>query len=123
MHLFTLAEKLAQMRRINQEISYARCVRGDSFEAGVISFAPRSSADPKLITHADQEVVAQVIAGQGFVRIGEATHELRPGAVCHIPVHTPHDFYTTAAQPLSLFYLLIRSAAAPSAPAGGGAPA
>ncbi len=110
MPLFNLAEKRAGMKPINDEMRFAPVVSGGNFESGVISFAPRSSQEQKLITHEDKEVVAQVIDGRGSVQIGDEHHDLGPGAVCHIPVNVPHDFYAAAGAPLVLFYLLIKSA-------------
>lgn len=102
-----LDDVIPGLRRVNDEISAADCFRGAGYEAGLIAFHPRSSPDPRFITHADKAVLCQVVRGHGRLRTDAGDQGLEPGSVCHIPARTPHDFYADGEQALLIFYTLI----------------
>ena len=107
MKVMALAEELAQAKAISPEMAHRRLAAGETYEAGVIRFSP-GAADPKQITHADQDVLCYVLSGAGRLRAGGHETPLRPGLLCHIPANTPHDFAATT-EPLSLYYCLMRT--------------
>jgi len=101
---------LKRLKKLNDEIRYAECFKTDEFTSGLIAFRAAKSRNPKQINHADKDVVCQVIKGSGRLRIAGKHIPLRPGAVCHIPRGTPHDFAAGRNGELILFYSLIKTA-------------
>ncbi len=101
-------ELLPELERISEEISFRTCFQGGNFEAGIVVFHPRHSADPKYITHSDKDLVCYVIKGSGRLRIDGEERAVAPGLVSHIPKGTPHDFCASGEE-LLIFYLTIQN--------------
>ena len=108
MKVLRLAEELARAQVLSGEMAHRRVAEGANYEAGVVRFSPGAGGDPKQITHADQDVLCYVLSGGGRVRAGGHETALAPGMLCHISANTPHDF-AASAEPLSLYYCLIRT--------------
>jgi mannose-6-phosphate isomerase-like protein (cupin superfamily) len=49
------------------------------------------------------------VKGSGHLRVNGKHVPLRPGAICHIPKGTPHDFAAGKSGELILFYSLIKT--------------
>jgi len=109
MKVLDVAEELALATPLSPEMAHRRLAAAETFEAGVIRFAPvAAAADPKQITHTDRDVLCYVLSGAGRLRTAGTEAPLRAGMLCHIPANTPHDFAATT-EPLSLLYTLIRT--------------
>jgi mannose-6-phosphate isomerase-like protein (cupin superfamily) len=108
----SLEEAIGQLKPVNAEISVRSWHRGAEYEAGLIAFQPRPDTDARQILHADRDVICQVLRGTGRLRLEHSTVPVQAGTVYRIPAGTPHDFATTAAEPLVLFYTLVRVAPA-----------
>jgi mannose-6-phosphate isomerase-like protein (cupin superfamily) len=108
MDLLGLEEALGELRPLSAEISVRSWCREAAYETGLIAFQPRSDGDPRQILHDDRDVVCHVLRGEGRLRLDDQTVPVAPGLLCRIPAGTPHDFAATAAEPLVLFYTLIR---------------
>jgi mannose-6-phosphate isomerase-like protein (cupin superfamily) len=103
-------EIVKDLRQINPEMRYKNCFEEERFTSGVIAFRPQKPLDTKQINHDDKDVICHVIRGRGRLRIQNRRIALRPGAICHIPKGTPHDFAAGKSGELVLFYLLIKTA-------------
>jgi quercetin dioxygenase-like cupin family protein len=103
-----ISQALKRRKKINDEISYVDCFKEKQFTSGLIAFSPTKNSDRKQITHADKDVVCQVVKGVGRLRVNGKRVPLRPGTVCHIPKNTPHDF-AAGKKELVLFYSLIKT--------------
>lgn len=108
MKVLIVADELARAKGLSGEMSHQRLAAAETFEAGVIRFSPVPAADPKQITHTDQDVLCYILSGAGRLRTGQSETPLREGMFCHIPANTPHDFAATT-EPLTLLYTLIRT--------------
>ena len=106
----TLARALRGLTRLNDEISRRKIVQSERFETGVIAFRPRSSSGPNAIVHEDKDVVCYVLRGRGRLRLEGRRIPLAPGAICHIPKGTRHDFAAAKANRLMLLYTIIERA-------------
>jgi mannose-6-phosphate isomerase-like protein (cupin superfamily) len=104
-----IAAALKRLRKINDEIRYLSCFEQKQFTSGLIAFKPANKANPKQISHDDQDVICQVLQGSGRLRIDGRRVRLAPGTLCHIPKRTPHDFAAARSEELVLFYLLIKT--------------
>ncbi|MGH7798599.1 MAG: cupin domain-containing protein [Candidatus Binatia bacterium] len=109
MKVIKIDDALKRLKKLNDEIRYADCFEDKQFTAGLIAFRPTKNANPKLINHADKDVVCHVIKGSGRLRINGKRTPLRPGTLCHIPKGTPHDFAAGRNGELVLFYSLIKT--------------
>ena len=109
MKVVRIGAALKRLKKLNAEIRYAECFETEQFTSGLIAFRPTNSRNPKQISHADKDVVCQVVKGSGHLRVNGKRVPLRPGAVCHIPKGTPHDFAAGRSGELILFYSLIRT--------------
>ena len=109
MKITTVAKSLRELKKINDEISYASVADGRRYSSGIILFRPRRAEDAKQIRHSDKDVICQVIRGSGRLRVNGRKVALKPGVLCHIPKGTPHDFAASKNQRLVLFYSLIRT--------------
>lgn len=109
MKVVRLGAALKRLKKLNDEIRYAECFETEQFSSGLIAFRPAKPRNPKQINHADKDVVCQVVKGSGRLRINRKRIPLRPGAVCHIPKGTPHDFAAGKSGELILFYSLIKT--------------
>jgi mannose-6-phosphate isomerase-like protein (cupin superfamily) len=109
MKITTIAKSLREVKKINDEISYASVADGRRYSSGIILFRPRRAQDAQQIRHSDKDVVCQVIRGSGRLRVDGRKVALRPGMLCHIPKGTPHDFAASKNQRLVLFYSLIEN--------------
>ena len=107
MKTVSVRQTLKRLKKINDEIRYADCFSEKQFTSGLIAFGPKQHPDRNQITHADKDVVCQVIKGSGRLRVGRRRVQLRPGTICHIPRNTPHDFAAGRSGELVLFYSLI----------------
>ncbi|HWP23646.1 MAG TPA: AraC family ligand binding domain-containing protein [Candidatus Binatia bacterium] len=107
MKTVSVRQTLKRLKKINDEIRYADCFSEKQFTSGLIAFGPKKHPDRKQITHADKDLVCQVIKGSGRLRVGRRRVQLRPGIICHIPRNTPHDFAAGRSGELVLFYSLI----------------
>jgi mannose-6-phosphate isomerase-like protein (cupin superfamily) len=108
MKILLLAEELARAKVLSPEMAHRHLAKGSIYEAGVVRLTPGAGADPKQITHADQDVLCYVLSGAGRLRAGGTETALGPGLLCHIPANTPHDFAATT-EPLALSYCFIRT--------------
>jgi mannose-6-phosphate isomerase-like protein (cupin superfamily) len=102
-----ISQALKRLKKINDEIRYANCLKEEKFTSGLIAFRPTKNSDRKQINHNDKDVVCQVIKGSGRLRVNGKHVQLRPGMICHIPKNTPHDFAAGRRGELVLFYSLI----------------
>ena len=109
MKVVRIGAALKRLKRLNDEIRYAECFDTERFTSGLIAFHPTKSRNPKQIIHTDKDVVCQVVKGTGRLRVNGRRVPLRPGAVCHIPKGTPHDFAAGKSGELILFYSLIKT--------------
>ena len=109
MKIVKIAAALKHLKTINDEIRYLSCFEQKQFSSGLIAFKPSKKADPKQISHDDQDVICQVLQGSGRLRIDGRRIRLVPGILCHIPKRTPHDFAAARSGELVLFYLLIKT--------------
>lgn len=109
MKVVKIREALRHLGRINDEIRYAPLAEGRGFTAGLISFRPKRTADPKQIKHRDRDVLCHVLKGSGRLRVNKRRIALKPGTFCHIPKGTPHDFAAGRKNDLVLFYSLIKT--------------
>src|SRR5688572_26410368 len=107
MKIVKLNSAFKSLKKLNDEIRYADCFKGNTFTSGLIAFRPNKNSDPKQINHDDKDVVCHVIKGTGRLRVNGKRIALRPGVVCHIPKGTPHDFAAGRSEELVLFYSLI----------------
>jgi len=109
MKIIVLAAALKRLKRLNDEVSYVECFKKRQFSSGLIRFRPVKKPDRNQITHADKDVVCQVIKGNGFLCVAGKRTALKPGMICHIPKGTSHDFAAGKNAELVLFYSLIQS--------------
>jgi mannose-6-phosphate isomerase-like protein (cupin superfamily) len=109
MKIVKIAGALKRLKKINDEIRYLSCFEQKRFTSGLIAFKPAKKANPKQISHDDQDVICQVLQGSGRLRIDGRRIPLAPGILCHIPKRTPHDFAAARNGELVLLYLLIRT--------------
>jgi len=100
---------LTRLKSINEEIRYTSLAERRGFTAGLISFRPKRTADPKQIKHRDRDVLCHVLKGSGRLRVNKRRIALKPGTFCHIPKGTPHDFAAGKKNELVLFYSLIKT--------------
>jgi mannose-6-phosphate isomerase-like protein (cupin superfamily) len=100
---------LTRLKSINEEIRYTSLAERKGFTAGLISFRPKRTADPKQIKHRDRDVLCHVLKGSGRLRVNKRRIALKPGTFCHIPKGTPHDFAAGRKNDLVLFYSLIKT--------------
>jgi mannose-6-phosphate isomerase-like protein (cupin superfamily) len=122
MDVLAVEQALGELRPLNAEISVRSWHRCDAYEAGLIAFQPPDPsvattaestlrpADSKQILHADRDVLCHVLRGAGRLRLPDHTVAVEPGLLCRIPAGTPHDFAATGAEPLVLYYTLVRVA-------------
>lgn len=109
MKIIKIRKALRRLKKINEEIRYVSCAEGKAFSAGLISFKSRKDSDAKQIKHHDKDVVCHVLKGSGRLRIKSRRISLKPGAICHIPKGTPHDFAAGKKGEMVLFYSLIKT--------------
>lgn len=109
MKIIKIRQALKGLKRINQEIRYKSCAEGSRFSAGLISFRPRTDADPKQIRHPDKDVICHVLKGSGRLRVNGRRIALTAGTICHIPKGTAHDFAAGTKGEMVLFYSLIKT--------------
>ncbi|HEX2243576.1 MAG TPA: cupin domain-containing protein [Gammaproteobacteria bacterium] len=109
MKIVKIAAALKRLKKVNNEIRYLSCFEQKHFTSGLIAFKPSKKADPKQISHDDQDVICQVLQGSGRLRIDGRKIRLAPGTLCHIPKKTPHDFAAARSGELVLLYLLIKT--------------
>jgi len=109
MKIVKIAAALKRLKKINDEMRYLSCFEQKQFSGGLIAFQPSKKADSKQISHHDQDVICQILAGSGRLRIDGRRIRLLPGTLCHIPKKTPHDFAASRSGELVLFYLLIKN--------------
>jgi quercetin dioxygenase-like cupin family protein len=109
MKVINLQTALKRLPKLNDEIRYKNCFQEKTFTSGLIAFQPNKNSDLKQISHADKDVVCQVLEGRGRLRINGRRIQLRPGIICHIPKETPHDFAAGKTGELILFYSLIKT--------------
>jgi quercetin dioxygenase-like cupin family protein len=109
MKVVKITPALKRLKGLNDEISYWSCFEQKQFTSGLIAFKPAKKANPKQISHDDQDVVCQVLQGSGRLRVGGRRIRLVPGILCHIPKKTLHDFAAARSGELVLFYLLIKT--------------
>jgi mannose-6-phosphate isomerase-like protein (cupin superfamily) len=100
---------LTRLKSINEEIRYTSLAERKGFTAGLISFRPKRTADPKQIKHRDRDVICHVLKGRGRLRVKGRRIALAPGTLCHSPKGTPHDFAAGKKNELVLFYSLIKT--------------
>ncbi|HET9885040.1 MAG TPA: cupin domain-containing protein, partial [Candidatus Binatia bacterium] len=98
-----------RLKKISDEIHYLSCFEQKQFTGGLITFKPAKKANPKQISHDNQDVICQVLQGSGRLKIDGRRIRLVPGTLCHIPKRTPHDFSAVRSGELVLFYLLIKT--------------
>lgn len=96
-----------QLKPINSEMSVATPFRGPNYQAGLVAFRPRAAPGDEFITHAASDVLTHVLDGRGRLRLAESEVALEPGALCHIPAGTAHDFVAEGDAPLVLFFAVI----------------
>ena len=104
-----MAAELKRLKKINDEIRYLSCFEQKQFTGGLIAFKPSKRANPKQISHDNQDVICQVLQGSGRLQVDGRRIRLGPGTLCHIPKRTPHDFAAARSGELVLFYLLIKT--------------
>ena len=109
MKIVKITAALKRLKKISDEIRYLSCFEQKQFTSGLIAFKPAKKSNPKQISHADQDVICQVLQGSGRLRVGRRRIRLVPGTLCHIPKKTPHDFAAGKSGELVLFYLLIKT--------------
>lgn len=109
MKIVKIAAALKRLKKINDEIRYSSCFEQKQFTSGLIAFTPAKKANPRQISHDDQDVICQVLQGSGRLRIDGRRIPLAPGTLCHIPKRTPHDFAAARSGELVLLYLLIKT--------------
>jgi quercetin dioxygenase-like cupin family protein len=109
MQTVKITAALKRLKKINDEIRYLSCFEQKQFTSGLIAFKPAKKANPKQISHDDQDVICQVLEGSGSLRVDGRRIRLVPGTLCHIPKKTPHDFTAASSGELVLFYLLIKT--------------
>lgn len=107
MKVLKISTALKRLKKISPEIRYVDCFEEKQFTSGLIAFRPTKNSDREQISHADKDVVCQVIKGNGRLRINGKRVRLQPGMICHIPKNTPHDFAASKSRELILFYSLI----------------
>jgi len=69
MKIVKIAAALKRLKTINDEIRYLSCFEQEHFTSGLIAFKPAKKANPKQISHDDQDVICQVLQGSGRLRI------------------------------------------------------
>ena len=109
MKIVKIAAALKRLKKISEEIHYLSCFEQKQFTGGLITFKPAKKANPKQISHDNQDVICQVLQGSGRLKIDGRRIRLVPGTLCHIPKRTPHDFSAVRSGELVLFYLLIKT--------------
>lgn len=109
MKIVKIAAALNRLKKISDEIHYLSCFEQKQFTGGLITFKPAKKANPKQISHDNQDVICQVLQGSGRLKIDGRRIRLVPGTLCHIPKRTPHDFSAVSSGELVLFYLLIKT--------------
>lgn len=109
MKIVKIAAALKRLKTISDEIHYLSCFEQKQFTGGLITFKPAKKANPKQISHDNQDVICQVLQGSGRLKIDGRRIRLVPGTLCHIPKRTPHDFSAVRSGELVLFYLLIKT--------------
>ena len=109
MKIVKINKALTRLKSINEEIRYTSLAERKGFTAGLISFRPKRTADPKQIKHRDRDVLCHVLKGRGRLRVNKRRIALKPGTFCHIPKGTPHDFAAGKKNELVLFYSLIKT--------------
>ncbi len=109
MKIVKINKALTRLKSINEEIRYTSLAERKGFTAGLISFRPKRTADPKQIKHRDRDVLCHVLKGSGRLRVNKRRIALKPGTFCHIPKGTPHDFAAGRKNDLVLFYSLIKT--------------
>ncbi len=112
--VFHLAEEAGRLRRSEEEIGHRDLVVRPEYRAGIVVFRspgsrPDDPGDPKEITHADLDVLAQVLGGGGTLTVRGETRDLAVGMAVRPPAGTPHDFAAgEGEEDLVLFYAMIR---------------
>ena len=100
-----MESELSSMVQSGDEISYKELVDRGSFKAGLIRFKQKEALDDKYILHERDDVLCYVISGNGILRIGDESREVRPGSIIHIPYGNRHDFVSE--DELLVFYVKI----------------
>ena len=109
MQTVKITAALKRLKKISDEIRYSSCFEQKQFTSGLIAFKPANKANPKQISHDNQDVICQVLQGSGRLQVDDRRIRLVPGTLCHIPKRTPHDFAAARSGELVLFYLLIKT--------------
>ena len=119
MDVLAAEQALRELRPLSPEVGVRSWHRGDAYECGLIAFQPPAAADPAVptgepeqILHRDRDVLCHVLRGAGRLRLADESLPIGPGLLCRVPAGTPHDFAATGAEPLVLYYTLIRVAPA-----------
>jgi mannose-6-phosphate isomerase-like protein (cupin superfamily) len=112
MDQLSLAEAAVDLQTSGGEISHHPWQRREGYDAGVIAFEPRSQPDARLICHTDRDVLCQVVAGEGRLRLDERIVDVAVGTWYRIPAGARHDFFASGDRPLVLFYVSIKVAPA-----------
>lgn len=89
MQAFRLPELLAARARLGRP--YLEFLRVPALSAGLYVL-PVNATDPQH-PHGEDEVYC-VLSGRGRLSVGDADHEVEPGAVVHVPAGVPHRFHT-----------------------------
>ncbi len=87
------------------EVSYKELIDRGSYTAGLVRFKPKEVLDGKYILHEQDDVLCYIITGNGVLRIGDESKEVRPGSIIHIPYGNNHDF--VANDDLLVFFVKI----------------
>lgn len=99
------------LEAISGEVARRVWFRGERYECGVIAFHSRTDGDSRRIVHPDREVLCQVLAGRGELRLDDTGSggavALEEGSLIRIPAGVPHDFAATGGPDLVLWYALI----------------
>lgn len=106
-----LGDLRRELEETSRELACRVSFREERYESGVIAFHPLPDTDPKQIVHRDRDVLGQVIAGCGRLRLhgveNEQTVTLEEGNLVRVPAGVPHDFAATGREDLVLWYTLI----------------
>ena len=68
------------------------------------ALVPRNAGPPPHVHHGEDETFF-MLEGELVFRVGDASHEARPGTTVFVPRDMPHGFTNTGAEPARMLFL------------------
>jgi mannose-6-phosphate isomerase-like protein (cupin superfamily) len=92
MHTFELSQLLSESTDTNG-VRYAEFLRQPSLSMGIYTLEA-GALDPQQ-PHTEDEIY-YVIGGQGVIRVGDETYQVKAGSIVFVPAKEPHRFFDIA---------------------------